>query len=39
MIISGQDDVTTSVLAAMEKTPDPRLREIMVAMIRHLHGF
>ncbi len=39
MIISDQEDVTTSVLAAMEKAPDPRLREIMLTLIRHLHGF
>jgi catechol 1,2-dioxygenase len=39
MIISGQEDVTSSVLAAMEKTPDPRLREIMITLIRYLHGF
>jgi catechol 1,2-dioxygenase len=27
------------VLAVMEQTTDPRLREIMVALVKHLHGF
>lgn len=39
MIISGQDDVTSAVFQAFEKTPDPRLREILLALVRHLHGF
>ncbi len=39
MIITGQNEVTTAVLEAMEKTPDPRLREIMLSLIKHLHGF
>ncbi len=39
MIIQRQDDVTPAVLAVMERTADPRLREIMVSLVRHLHGF
>ena len=39
MIIGGQNEVTVAVLEAMEKTPDPRLREIMLSLIKHLHGF
>jgi catechol 1,2-dioxygenase len=39
MIIKGQQDVTVAATAAMERTPDPRLREIMVSLVRHLHGF
>jgi protocatechuate 3,4-dioxygenase beta subunit len=39
MIISGQDDVTTAVLEAFAKTPDPRLREILTALVKHLHAF
>lgn len=39
MIISGQEDVTGAVLDAFEKTPDPRLRKILLAFVRHLHGF
>ena len=37
MIIKGQQDVTVAATAAMERTPDPRLREIMVSLVRHLH--
>lgn len=39
MIIAKQEDVTTAVLEAFSKTPDPRLREILMALVRHLHGF
>lgn len=39
MIISNEAEVTTAVLEAVEKTSDPRLREIMVALVKHLHGF
>ncbi len=39
MIIKTQDDVTTAVLADIERADDPRFREIMSAFIRHLHAF
>ena len=39
MIIEREQDVTAAALAAMEGTADPRLREIMVCLIKHLHGF
>jgi catechol 1,2-dioxygenase len=39
MIIESQRDVTVAAIAAMERTPDPRMREIMVSLVRHLHGF
>jgi catechol 1,2-dioxygenase len=39
MIIANQEDVTQAVLEAFEKTPDPRLREILISMVRHLHDF
>jgi catechol 1,2-dioxygenase len=39
MIIERQQDVTTATLAVMERTSDPRLREIMISLIEHLHGF
>ena len=39
MIIGDQNEVTVAVLEAIEKTPDPRLREILTVMIKHLHGF
>ncbi|MDB5363967.1 MAG: intradiol ring-cleavage dioxygenase [Rhodospirillales bacterium] len=39
MIIQRQQDVTDAVLAVMERTGDARLRQIMLSLIRHLHGF
>jgi catechol 1,2-dioxygenase len=39
MIIERQDQLTDAVVAVMEQTSDARLREIMVSLIRHLHGF
>jgi catechol 1,2-dioxygenase len=39
MIIRRQEELTDAVLAVMEQTNDPRLRAIMVALIRHLHAF
>lgn len=39
MVIKTEADVTPAVLAVMEQTHDPRLREILSALIRHLHGF
>jgi catechol 1,2-dioxygenase len=39
MIIRNEADVTKAVLAVMERTTNPRLREIMVTLITHLHGF
>lgn len=38
-MIRTYDDVTPAVLAVMERTADPRLREIMTALVRHLHSF
>ncbi|MCE6076969.1 catechol 1,2-dioxygenase [Agrobacterium vitis] len=39
MVIKTESDVTPAVIAAMEKTSDPRAREILVAMVKHLHAF
>ena len=39
MIISTEADVTPKVLEAIAKAPDPRLREILSALVRHLHEF
>ncbi|AXS40781.1 dioxygenase [Breoghania sp. L-A4] len=39
MIINRQEDVTMAVLEVMERTTDPRLREIMVSLVTHLHAF
>src|SRR5277367_4467024 len=38
-MIERQQDVTVAATSVMERTSDPRLREIMVSLIRHLHGF
>ena len=34
-----EDDITAEVLRRFEATPDPRLREIMRALVGHLHSF
>ncbi len=39
MIIENQADVTDAVLEAVSRADDPRLREILPALVRHLHGF
>lgn len=39
MIIERHDDVTPAVLAVMQQTSDPRLREIMTSLVAHLHAF
>ena len=39
MIVRNEADVTRAVLQVMQQTTDPRLREIMVSLIEHLHGF
>ena len=39
MIIENQAGVTDAVIEAFGRTGDPRLREILLALVRHLHGF
>jgi len=39
MVIRTQEDVTAAVLTAMEQTSDHRLREILTALVKHLHAF
>ena len=39
MIIKTEADVTTAVLAEMARADNPRTREILTAMVKHLHGF
>jgi catechol 1,2-dioxygenase len=39
MIIERQEDVTEAVLRVMAQTSDPRLREIMISLVGHLHAF
>ncbi|MEE2951852.1 MAG: dioxygenase [Pseudomonadota bacterium] len=38
-IIANEAAVTPAVLKVMEETTDPRLREIMISLVTHLHGF
>ena len=33
------DTITDAVLDQMATTPDPRMREIMAAAVKHLHAF
>ena len=39
MIIETQDDVTRAVLAEMHRTPDARTKELLSALVSHLHAF
>src|ERR1700730_15762731 len=39
MIIENQAMVTDAVVEAFSRAEDPRLREILLALVRHLHGF
>ena len=39
MIIEKQQDVTEAVLGEMFRTPDPRTRELLSSLVRHLHAF
>ena len=39
MIIRTQEDVTPAVLSEIARAPDPRFREVMSALVRHLHAF
>ena len=39
MIIKREQDVTAAALAVMEQTSDPRMRQIMISLVKHLHGF
>lgn len=38
-IVRTERDVTAAVLAEAARTPDARLREILLAAVTHLHGF
>ena len=38
-MIRTYQDVTPAALKAMAQTTDPRLREVMTALVRHLHAF
>src|SRR5580692_2934648 len=39
MINANHEELTADALAVMQRTGDPRLREIMVSLVRHLHAF
>ncbi len=39
MILRGPDDVTTDALSVMAQTSNPRFREIMISLVKHLHAF
>ena len=39
MLIETHQDVTEAVLAGMQATAQPRTREILESLVRHLHGF
>jgi len=39
MIIENQATVTDAVVEAVSRAEDPRLREILLSLVRHLHGF
>ncbi|WP_441239093.1 dioxygenase family protein [Bradyrhizobium sp. 930_D9_N1_4] len=38
-MIEREQDVTAAALAVMERTSDPRMRQIMISLVKHLHGF
>jgi hydroxyquinol 1,2-dioxygenase len=35
----NQEQLTQDVLAAFDTTPDPRLRQLMMALVKHIHAF
>ena len=39
MIIEHPEDVTRAVLEEMHRTPDARTKEILTALVKHLHAF
>ncbi len=39
MIIQRQQDVTNAVVNAFKNTADPRIREILISLVQHLHAF
>jgi len=39
MIIESEKDVTKAVLSEIARSKNPRLREILSALVRHLHEF
>ncbi len=39
MVIKSERDLTPAVIAAMGQTSDPRMRDILMALVKHLHAF
>jgi catechol 1,2-dioxygenase len=39
MIIRSEQDVTTAVLGEMHRTPDPRTKEVLSSLVKHVHAF
>jgi catechol 1,2-dioxygenase len=39
VIVSNPDEVTADAIAVMGRTTDPRAREILVCLVKHLHAF
>jgi protocatechuate 3,4-dioxygenase beta subunit len=39
MIIRSESDVTAAVLGEMHRTPNPRTKELLSALVKHLHAF
>ena len=39
MIIDGPDSVTKAVLSELQKADNPRFKEIMTSLVKHLHAF
>jgi catechol 1,2-dioxygenase len=39
VIIEKQEDVTTAVLGEVQRAPDARFKEVVSALVRHLHAF
>ena len=39
MIIENEASITAAVIEAFSRTANPRSREILLALVRHLHGF
>lgn len=39
MIIENPDDVTRAVIGEMHRTPNPRTKEILESLVRHMHAF
>lgn len=39
MVLEREQDITPAVIEAMTCTRDPRLREVLIALVRHLHAF